>query len=403
MADSSTTDPTIAGNRYFRVTDDDHRGVILVVSIICAAYVPMMLALRGTFTNKSIGLDDGLAIGVSVVGLIHSVLVWIAVSHGLGKSYEDIDASNASSMGRLLLASIVLFLFTLFLTKSCVILLCRKLFSINMKRHRMLCDTMTVICAFWCLGAILALTIDCDSLQQLGYHTSFCPTLTKRWSAVAVVDGITEVLIFLLSLAVVLPLHMSTDRKVSVLLTFAPRLAAIALIGLHAHYIDVTVHSSNPGVEIVTPTVYRQVLVLFAIASAALPALNRGLRKFNTSMGSTWMDTTLSQASGGRDTHQQGSIPLKSLNKTNKSSMNRSKRRSMDEDEIDSAEKNPNFRPDKVQHNTTAYWGKSVDPDARSGQSQESQNSEAKIIRKDMQWRVHYENQGPSDLSIGAN
>ncbi|KIW90865.1 uncharacterized protein Z519_08648 [Cladophialophora bantiana CBS 173.52] len=396
MADSgsSTADPTVAGNRYFRITDEDHRGVILVVSIICAAYVPMLLALRGTFNNKNIGLDDGLALVVSVVGLIHSVLVWIAVSHGLGKSYVDVGASDASSMGRLLLASVILFLVTLFLTKSCVILLCRKLFSINMKRHRMLCDTMTVICGLWCLGAILAVTIDCDSLQQLGYRTDFCPTLTKRWSAVAVIDGVTEVLIFFLSLAVVLPLHMSTDRKVSVLLTFAPRLAGIALIGLHAHYIDVTVHSSNPGVEIVTPTVYRQVLVLFAIASAALPALNRGLRKFNTSMGSTWMDTTLSQTSG-RGTGQQPTIPLKSL-KTNKSSMNRSKRRSMDEDEIDRPDQNPNFRPDKVQHNTTAYWGKAVDPDARSGQSQESQNSEAKIIRKDMQWRVHYENQGPS-------
>ncbi|KIY03997.1 uncharacterized protein Z520_00689 [Fonsecaea multimorphosa CBS 102226] len=395
MADSSTSDPTIEGNRYFRVTPSDHRGVILVVSVICAAYVPMLLALRGTFTNKTVGLDDGLAIGVAVVGLLHSILVWIAVSHGLGRSYADIGASDASSMGRMLVASIVLFLITLFLTKTCVILLCRKLFSINMKRHRTLCDTMTVICGLWCVGAILALTIDCSSIQQLGYHTSFCPTLTKRWSAVAVVDGITEILIFLLSLAVVLPLHMSTDRKVSVLLTFAPRLAVIALIGLHAHYIDLTVHSRNPGVEIVTPVVYRQVLVLFAMASAALPALNRGLRKFNTSMGSTWMETTVSQASGGKATNGQASIPLKSM-KTNKSSMNRSKRRSMDEDEIDGAEKNPNFRPDKVQHNTTAYWGKSVDPDARSGQSQESQNSEAKIIRKDMQWRVHYENQGPS-------
>ncbi|OAL37090.1 hypothetical protein AYO20_03567 [Fonsecaea nubica] len=399
MTDSTTSDPTVAGNRYFRVTDDDHRGVILVVSVICAAYVPMILALRGTFTNKSIGLDDGLAIAVSVVGLLHSVLVWIAVSHGFGKSYEDITSSEASSISRLLLASIVLFLVDLFLTKSCVILLCRKLFSINMKRHRTLCDTMTVVCGLWCIGAILALTIDCDSLQQLGYNTSFCPTLTKRWTAVAVVDGITEALIFILSMIVVLPLHMSTDRKISVLLTFAPRLAVIALIGLHAHYIYVTVHSSNPGIEIVTPTVYRQVLVLFAIASAALPALNRGLRKFNTHMGGAWMDTTLSQASRDRDAQAQASIPLKSFtktNRTNKSSMNRSKRRSMDEDEIDSAEKNPNFRPDRVQHNTTAYWGKSVDPDARSGQSQESQNSEAKIIRKDMQWRVHYENSGPS-------
>ncbi len=177
----------------------------------------------------------------------------------------------------------------------------------------------------------------------------------------------------------------------------------IALTGLHARYIHDTVHSSNPGIELVKPTVYRQVLLLFAIAAAALPPLNRRLRNFNTSMGGTWMETTVSQGSG-KGTGAGGSIPLKSLNKSKVSANRsqiashiRSKRRSLDEDKIDQGENNPNFRPDRVQNTTAAYWGKSVDPDAQSGQSQESQNSEAKIIRKDIQWRVHYENQGPAE------
>jgi hypothetical protein len=66
MGDNTTPDPTTAGDRYFRVTDDDHRGVILVVSIICAVYFPMVLALRGTFFTKAFGLDDALAVGVTV-------------------------------------------------------------------------------------------------------------------------------------------------------------------------------------------------------------------------------------------------------------------------------------------------------------------------------------------------
>lgn len=138
----------------------------------------------------------------------------------------------------------MLFLVALFLTKSSVILLCRKLFSINMKKHRKLCDVMAVVCGLWCLGAILALNISCDSLQQIGYQT-FCPNLvcvppwrapnllvltksqTTRWNVVAIIEAITEVLIFSLSLAVVLPLHMRTSRKISVLLSFAPRLVYV--------------------------------------------------------------------------------------------------------------------------------------------------------------------------------
>lgn len=261
---------------------------------------------------------------------------------------------------------------------------------------------MFAICGVWCLGAILGLTIGCGSLGQIGYRTSFCHDMTTRWVAVGVIDAITECLIFLLSVAVVVPLQMRVDRKISVILAFAPRLITIILIGLHAHYIDLTTESTNPGIEIVTPIVYQQVQVLFAIVSAALPALNRGLRKFHTSMGSTWMDTQLSQNSGRGATapssgRQQGSIPLKSLDnlksQTTQASLGRSKRRSLDEDETRTGEQqDPNFRPDKVQYNTAAYWGDTIEPDARSGQSQESQNSESNIIRKDMQWQVRYEN-----------
>lgn len=177
------------------------------------------------------------------------------------------------------------------------------------------------------------------------------------------------------------------------------------LIALHAHHIHVTVHSSDPGVQIATTVVYRQVLLLFVIAAAALPALNRGLRKFSTSMGSTWIETTLSQASGGGTGHERAAIPLTPLHRNKGSEASRSRNRSQirgegrspNPDETDTDEQKPNFRPDAVQHNTTAaYWGKAVEPDAQSGQSQESQNSQANIIRKDVQWRVHYEAQGAS-------
>ncbi|EXJ77509.1 hypothetical protein A1O3_09736 [Capronia epimyces CBS 606.96] len=400
MADSAAADPTTSGDRYFRITDQDHRGSILVVSVICVVYIPMILSLRGTFTGNQIGMDEYLAIAASVIGVLQYVMIFVAISHGFGRSYFDIGSSDAGSIGRLYIASIVLFFVALFLTKCCVILLCRKLFSVNMRRSRLMCDSVVVICGLWCLGAILGVTVGCGSLGQIGYRGSFCHDLTTRWNAVAVIDAVTELLIFSLSVIVVVPLQMRLDRKIAVMLAFAPRLITIILIGLHAHYIDLTRHSSNPGVEIVTPVVYQQVQLLFALVSAALPALNRGLRKFNTSMGSTWMETTASQSSRQATRQKTGrgtrSIPLKSLNKSQDSD-SRSKRRSLDEDKVVAGEQpqqqDPNFRPDKVQYNTSTYWGNNaIEPDARSGESQDSQNSEANIIRKDMQWQVRYEN-----------
>lgn len=58
--------PTDSENRLFIITNEDHRGIILVVSIICCIYVPMVLTLRGVVTRRDLGWDDWFAIAGSV-------------------------------------------------------------------------------------------------------------------------------------------------------------------------------------------------------------------------------------------------------------------------------------------------------------------------------------------------
>lgn len=65
-------DPTTSGDRWLVVSDVDHRGIIVVVAIICCAYVPMILALRGVITRRDLGVDDWLAVAASVRISTHS-------------------------------------------------------------------------------------------------------------------------------------------------------------------------------------------------------------------------------------------------------------------------------------------------------------------------------------------
>ena len=58
--------PNASENRLFIISDEDHRGIILVVSIICCIYVPMVLTLRGIVTRRDLGWDDWFAIAASV-------------------------------------------------------------------------------------------------------------------------------------------------------------------------------------------------------------------------------------------------------------------------------------------------------------------------------------------------
>lgn len=62
--------PDLSGDRWLTITDQDRRGTILVIAIICCVYCPMLLALRAVTSFKNLGLDDYLAIAGKVcIGL----------------------------------------------------------------------------------------------------------------------------------------------------------------------------------------------------------------------------------------------------------------------------------------------------------------------------------------------
>lgn len=149
------------------------------------------------------------------------------------------------------------------------------------------------------------------------------------------------------------------------------------------------VHSPSGGIGITKPTVYLQVQLIFGIISAAIPALSRTLRLFNTSMGSTWWQTTLSQ-SNGRSAQSasrgRSDIALKSLNK----SSSRSQATSLERDEFEGNKNGRILRSDDVEYNFSSSKIKQGEADAQSGRSHDSTDSKARIIRKETHWQVTY-------------
>jgi hypothetical protein len=64
--------PPVTGDRFFVVTDDDRRGVLWVVSIICCIYIVMIFALRASARRGSYGLDDWTAV-IATVSLMEAL------------------------------------------------------------------------------------------------------------------------------------------------------------------------------------------------------------------------------------------------------------------------------------------------------------------------------------------
>lgn len=68
-------------------------------------------------------------------------------------------------------------LFTLFFTKCAVIVLCRRLFSINMRQHRIICDATVGIVALWCVGSIMGAVVSCGKLDRIGFEGQICSNM----------------------------------------------------------------------------------------------------------------------------------------------------------------------------------------------------------------------------------
>jgi hypothetical protein len=75
--------PPTTGDRFFVITDDDQRGAIWVVSIICCIYILMILVLRWSSTKGAFGVDDWLAAASTLAGLVQYIMIFVATARGL--------------------------------------------------------------------------------------------------------------------------------------------------------------------------------------------------------------------------------------------------------------------------------------------------------------------------------
>ena len=61
-----STEAPVLGERPFRITGNDHRGVVLTVSILFIVYALMVLGMRVAGKYRSMGIEDWLAIAATV-------------------------------------------------------------------------------------------------------------------------------------------------------------------------------------------------------------------------------------------------------------------------------------------------------------------------------------------------
>ncbi|WEW58033.1 hypothetical protein PRK78_003500 [Emydomyces testavorans] len=247
-----SVDPYTGGDRFATITQNDHRGVLWVASILCATYSLLSFALRFYVKRNLLGLDDYLAAAATTTAEAQFIAVFCGIAVGLGKAHLGFDDYGIEKIGKSVLASQVLFILALGYAKASVVLLVRRLFSPDMHRHLRLCDALLVV---------------------------------ERWIGVEVADIVTEISIVCMSMVVVWKAHMKLHRKARVVVAFIPRLGLVIFAALRLFQISNYTKQLNTGVAIAGPLVYQQVELCYSLITSAIPNLGGFMIQFSTGMG----------------------------------------------------------------------------------------------------------------------
>jgi hypothetical protein len=135
------------------------------------------------------------------------------------------------------------------------------------------------------------------------------------------------------------------------------------------------VHSATPSLDIVPVLVCQQVELCWSLISATIPALGSFVKSFNSGFGLT-IDPDATTRYGSRRYAAGGGFELSSMGKGKSMLSSKGSRNATAKDGED--------RSADVLHRKEKRGG-------RDTSSVKSMGSQDHIIRKDVQWEVHYE------------
>ncbi|KAJ4561944.1 hypothetical protein HRR79_006813 [Exophiala dermatitidis] len=399
---------TVSGeNRFSQITPDDHAGSVWIAALLCLVYSVLTLFLRGHLRKKMYGPDDYLALVATLLQVGEVIAVIVGLQHGLGRTQDLILASELKQASRAALTGFIFFILAAAAAKASTLCLMMRLFNLtgprsqNEPRSRVLYWTSVGFLGgigLWGLMSIVALSADCHAATFIRGDQGRCSRQFLRWQLITAFDVATECVLVLLSIFIVWPVQMAFYMKSQVVLAFAFRLPYVpghgsflyrgstsdkrsrvaALSIVHLKFISEYAGSSNPGVAMATVLVIQQVQLCWTLIAATVPNLKSFVKSFSSGFGIQLdPDSTRAYSSGryaGSNQYEMGSV------NANAGSKSRSANRSYND--VETQTHMPHQEPDDSTDSK---------PTTRDQASIDSAGSQDHIIRKDVQWNIHYE------------
>ncbi|KAF2265809.1 hypothetical protein CC78DRAFT_567379 [Lojkania enalia] len=409
--------------RFSQVTENDHAGVIWIISLLGLVYSILTFLTRAAIKWQMLGPDDFALVAAQVLAFGQYGALFVSLKAGLGKASEMLTEHSRTLVSQAAFASQIFVIITLALSKCSVIFLIRRVFTRDMKHFWLICNIFLGIVGVWGITSCFLIGAGChpsDYVPPNGNRT--CPAFSARWIVVVTIDVITEVSMVLLPLCFLWTLQMAASLKSRVVVAFAFRLPVAVFSAVFVHLFIKDQDTPNPGVSISNALVWQQVAVSYSLISATIPTLKSFIKSFDTNFGmgegsgsgpftyagGSGGHSHSSQArSGSHPSHLQSdsyyqkkqsssappsthdAIKLKSLRPRRSATF----RREAGENDSKSSKFKQHItklRPEGVNNHTTVYASGAKDsyrPSSRGSDSSKAGSQEL-IIRRDVQFDV---------------
>ncbi|KAF2713002.1 hypothetical protein K504DRAFT_461591 [Pleomassaria siparia CBS 279.74] len=280
---SSTDAPTSVGNRFARFTPDDHSAPIWIATILALIFAYLILLIRLLFVKKNrYGIDDVLLTLAHIMGLGMWAAIFSSLGSGLGKALKLVQAKDIPRMNQAYLASRILLLLALGISKCSVLMFVRGIFDHSTRVVLVVHVTIGIVVA-WGLAGALAVSVGTspDKIAD-GLNFAHATNDILRLKVITIIDIVTEIVILLLPIVPLFKIQMSWQRKLIVIIAFSFRILNIYITLMHLFSYTEFVHKKGTGVSIAAPVVWQNVLLSYNFMSATIPTLKGFVAAFLT-------------------------------------------------------------------------------------------------------------------------
>ncbi|KAK4896489.1 hypothetical protein LTR27_005705 [Elasticomyces elasticus] len=280
MADPAAFVPTLIVSTA--VTDTNHAKIVTVAGWLCmvAGVLCTLARIQIRWPLRSlVGWDDALCFVATLVAVIQTTIVLRLAETGFGRTENELRQSQSQNVAKLIYATDVLFILSLWTGRASVSLLLHRLAGASNQPR--LYQSLTGIVGVLGVTSLLVVTIRPSYEHPWIYTAETDSSTTVRWAVNGALSILCDLLAIGFSVFLVWNLQMGTNTKTLVITAFSLRLFVLPATIIRLVSIS-SVDSAEFSFSYALPEAYTQLEMYCNLIATTLPCLRLFLTAWNT-------------------------------------------------------------------------------------------------------------------------